>query len=403
MITLGRCPTTNGLQFYNPQNGTIVSSIDYKFQPHVTSGSRFGYKYQPGTFVYRLDETNIIYSPKFPLDSEVFIHTHSPPHRATIIGVPTYTNPDIYTVKYQDGTIAEYSSSSEVLEAIPSSSPIQVTIILPDWVKGGATTTLFLSNMTKTRHGHLYPDSNGSWLFCPGNKFDLSKSISLPDLDANIQSLLDTGQIFRGHTKFCRVYQVQHQAQLKDCVLRHVSAHALQSLIAPASLKHHQNMTPSDKAIWENAYCEEFDGLANIPTWEVLTEDQFRGLSKGQKSLPSMAISTIKYDDHNCPKRAKYRIVVLGYLDYHNWSRESTAAPVMNQLEPRLLTLLAIYHWRTLKNCDVKQAFVQAPLPPTEEYFVRPPVGCPKSTPGTYWKLLRSLYGLKRAPKLWFQ
>jgi len=75
----------------------------------------------------------------------------------------------------------------------------------------------------------------------------------------------------------------------------------------------------------------------------------------------------------------------------------------MNQLEPRLLTLLAIYHWRTLKNCDVKQAFVQAPLPPTEEYFVRPPVGCPKSTPGTYWKLLRSLYGLKRAPKLWFE
>jgi len=75
----------------------------------------------------------------------------------------------------------------------------------------------------------------------------------------------------------------------------------------------------------------------------------------------------------------------------------------MNQLEPRLLTLLAIYHWRTLKNCDVKQAFVQAPLPPTEEYFVRPPVGYPKSTPGTYWKLLRSLYGLKRAPKLWFE
>jgi len=100
MITLGRCPTSNGLQFYNPQNGTIVSSINYKFQPHVTSGSRFGYKYQPGTFVYHLDETNIIYSPKFPLDSEVFIHTHSPPHRATIIGVPTYTNPDIYAVKY---------------------------------------------------------------------------------------------------------------------------------------------------------------------------------------------------------------------------------------------------------------------------------------------------------------
>jgi hypothetical protein len=165
MITLGHCPTSNGLQFYNPQNGTIVSSIDYTFQPHVTSGSRFGYKYQPGTFIYRLDETNVIYSPKFPLDSEVLIHTHSPPHHGMIIGVPTYTNPDVYTVKYQDGTIAEYSSSPEMSEAISSSSPIQVSNILPDWVKGGATTTLFLSNMTKPRHGRLYPDSNGYGYF----------------------------------------------------------------------------------------------------------------------------------------------------------------------------------------------------------------------------------------------
>jgi len=93
---------------------------------------------------------------------------------------------------------------------------------------------------------------------------------------------------------------------------------------------------------------------------------------------------------------------VLGNLDYHNWSKESTAAPVMSQLELRLLTSLEIFHKRTLKNCDVKQVFVQSSLPPEEEYFVRPPIGCPKSPPGTYWKLIRSLYGLCRAPKLWF-
>ena len=75
----------------------------------------------------------------------------------------------------------------------------------------------------------------------------------------------------------------------------------------------------------------------------------------------------------------------------------------MTQLELRLLTSLAVYHRRTLKNCDVKQAFVQSSLPPNEDYFVHPPVGCPKSPPGTYWKLLRSLYWLKRAPKLWYE
>jgi hypothetical protein len=85
-------------------------------------------------------------------------------------------------------------------------------------------------------------------------------------------------------------------------------------------------------------------GLSNIPTWEVNTEAQFKLLSKGVKPLPSMAISTIKYNAHNKLKRAKYQLVVLGNLDYHHWSKDSIAAPVMSQLELRLLTSLAVYH-----------------------------------------------------------
>jgi hypothetical protein len=103
MITLGCCPNSNGLLFYNPSNGTFISSIDYTFQHHVTRGSRFGHKYQPGTFIYRLDETTSVFPPKFPLKSNVLVHTHPPPHNAIVIGVPTYSQPDIYTVKFQDG------------------------------------------------------------------------------------------------------------------------------------------------------------------------------------------------------------------------------------------------------------------------------------------------------------
>jgi hypothetical protein len=75
----------------------------------------------------------------------------------------------------------------------------------------------------------------------------------------------------------------------------------------------------------------------------------------------------------------------------------------MSQLELRLLTSLAVYIRRVLKNCDVKQAFIQASLPADEQYFLRPPPGCTRSKPGEYWRLLRSLYGLKRAPKLWYE
>jgi hypothetical protein len=81
---------------------------------------------------------------------------------------------------------------------------------------------------------------------------------------------------------------------------------------------------------------------------------------------------------------------VLGNHDYHTWSKESTAAQVMSQLELRLLTTLAISQRHVLKNCDFKQAFVQSSLPEDEHYFVRPPKGCPRSLPGTYWYLLET-------------
>jgi len=93
--------------FINHTNGTFVSSIDYWFQENVTSGSYFGLKYQPGTFIYRLDESNSIFAPKFELDTSVFVHTHSPPSTVTVIGIPTYNSTDIYTVVFKDGSISK--------------------------------------------------------------------------------------------------------------------------------------------------------------------------------------------------------------------------------------------------------------------------------------------------------
>jgi len=390
MIAVGRCPQSDGLQFYNPINGTFVTSIDYKFQNHCTSGAKFGYQYQPGMFIYRLDETNSIFTPKFPLDSEVLVHTHSPPHVAKVIGIPSYDRPDIYTVLFSDGSITEYSDTENILTLAPSTKQNIQSALLPSWIQDNTNATLFLSSMSKPRHGKLRVSSDNIWIFCPGNQTDLSQGISLPDLSADCQYLLDTGQLFRGHCKFSRVYNARAQIQLKDSILRHVSAHGLASLVAPTSLRMHSKLSSTDKQIWDDAYNEEFDGLSDLPTWEVLSESQFKQLSNGVKALPSMAIATIKYDALNKPKRAKYRIVVLGNHDYHTWSKEATAAPVMSQMELRLLTALAISHKRVLKNCDIKQAFVQSSLPKNENYFVKPPIGCPKSTPGTYWRLIRS-------------
>ena len=65
----------------------------------------------------------------------------------------------------------------------------------------------------------------------------------------------------------------------------------------------------------------------------------------------------------------------------------------MSQLELCLFTALAISQRQVLKNCDVKQAFFQWSLPEDEIYYVKPPKGCPRSSPGTYWRLLHIFYG----------
>jgi hypothetical protein len=285
MILIGRCPDSNGLQFYNPKNGTFVSSIDFKIQPNVTSVAHFGYKYQPGIFVYRLDESTSIFSPAFPLDTSVLVHTHSPPSPATIVGVPTFDSPDMYTVAFKDGSLCEYPT--EILSLAPSTVSAEVSL-LPKWVKDGTNATLFLHSTTKPRHVILGLSSNDTWYFYPG-KNATKEGILLPYFLANCQGLLDSGQLFRGHAKFRNIYDTRTQFSLRDCVLCHVSAHWLQSLIAPASLKAHSKFAPSDKKIWDVAYFEEYNGLCSLPSWEVVTERQYLKISKGRRSLPTMA------------------------------------------------------------------------------------------------------------------
>jgi hypothetical protein len=125
--------------------------------------------------------------------------------------------------------------------------PDSTTSLLPKWIKGGANATLFLSSMSKPRHGKLDISSDdNNWYFYPGKTI---QGILLPDFNANCHDLLDTAQLFRGHAKFKNVYDARTQLSLRDCVVRHVSAYGLTSLIAPSSLKHHAKMSPEDKAI----------------------------------------------------------------------------------------------------------------------------------------------------------
>ena len=155
--------------------------------------------------------------------------------------------------------------------------------------------------------------------------------------------------------------------------------------------------------IWYKAYAEEYFGLQQLPAWVTINESEYQRIKhKAGTLLPKMEIRTLKYYELGKPKREKYHIVELENLDPHTWDRQDVFAPVMSILEVRLLTALKVRNQRKLKAGDFKQAFVQSTSPTDETYVLRPPAGCPHTPKNSYWLLKRSLYGLRIAPRYWF-
>jgi hypothetical protein len=56
-----------------------------------------------------------------------------------------------------------------------------------------------------------------------------------------------------------------------------VSAKNLHLLQAPTLLKHHK-LHPEDKATWDEVYKQEYEGLADIDTWEVISESEYKDM-----------------------------------------------------------------------------------------------------------------------------
>jgi hypothetical protein len=245
---------------------------------------------------------------------------------------------------------------------------------------------------------------NSEWSFIPGTTRK-KKAIPLPQFSQSAESLLQDKKLFQGW-KSKRTVATARKVQTTANILanlihcRKVSAATLHHMQAPSSLKQHLNMTDNDKSIWDESYRQEYQGLVDIGTWETITEEEYQLLKPTCKGLlPTMAIAIIKYDGNGNPIRAKYRIVALGNLDPNSWSKNDCFAPVLSQMELRFLVALAVKKQRIPKTGDVAQAFCQSFLPDGENYVCKPPNNCPLTPQGVYLKLKKTLYGLRRSPK----
>ena len=97
-----------------------------------------------------------------------------------------------------------------------------------------------------------------------------------------------------------------------------------------------------------------------------------------------MNIFTIKPDMDGNPNRSKSRIVVLGNLERRMLSQEDKYAPVLSSTAPRLLVSMAVDDGRHLKQADCKNVFCNGISPDDEICIVKLPIGCSRSSQGTF-------------------
>ena len=72
-------------------------------------------------------------------------------------------------------------------------------------------------------------------------------------------------------------------------------------------------------------------------------------------------------------------------------------------MELNLMMSLACQLKTEPKQGDFIQAFCQLTLPTFEQYICKPPLGCPVTPPDMYLRLVKTLYGLKRSSRHWYE
>jgi hypothetical protein len=157
-----------------------------------------------------------------------------------------------------------------------------------------------------------------------------------------------------------------------------------------------------DKPTWTESYIEEHTGLVDHNTYDAITESIWHSKYPTVPILPSMVVQTVKPDEFGNPIRAKSHIIALENYEDTPWMKSDKYAPVILKESCRLLTSLAVGLDRTQKQGDCKNAFCHPILPDNIRVIVRPLAGCPLSKPCELWFLRKTLYGLCRSPKHWF-
>lgn len=138
----------------------------------------------------------------------------------------------------------------------------------------------------------------------------------------------------------------------------------------------------------------ELQALERNGTWALTP------LPPGKKALGCKWVYKIKYHSDGTIERHKARLVILGNTQVEGVDYKETFAPVAKMVTVRTLLTIAVARQWEVHQMDVHNAFLHGDL--EEEVYMKVPPGYVPATSGKACRLLKSLYGLRQAPRCWF-
>ncbi len=147
--------------------------------------------------------------------------------------------------------------------------------------------------------------------------------------------------------------------------------------------------------LWRLSMDDEYKSLTENGTWELVEKPE------GVKPIPMKWVYKIKRDANGNVERFKSRLVAKGFMQRHGVDFEEVYAPVSKHTTLRALLGVVAARDFELHQLDVKTAFLNGEL--EEEIYMQQPEGYEQGTSSTVCRLIKPIYGLRQAPRAWYQ
>jgi hypothetical protein len=158
-------------------------------------------------------------------------------------------------------------------------------------------------------------------------------------------------------------------------------------------------MASPEREFWIAGARDEIRSLENLRVFALVPRSD---LPKGKRPLKGKLVCKRKRDDTGKVVRYKVRYVAKGFAQRAGIDYDKTTAPTARLESFRAIAHLAAALDWDLHQFDIKTAFLHGILPPEEVAYMEQPPGF--EVPGKedwIFQLLKSIYGMKQASRIW--